>query len=167
MTEEPINWTPKGSAPAKLVAGVNWWLNSDPAYAEDVVMVADDGQDALILSGLQSVMCVVWVDPEGHVRTLKGRWDTVHQEVDEDAFPDAPELRGKFTLYSNPNAFMEDDFFFFEETKQYPERRVWTIVEGESGQLWAQTGYHIVNKIGYVITLEEWTDADVPIDYKY
>ena len=86
--EEPRVWEPPKtwphSTPAKLVAGVNWWLNSDPDHYEDVVAMTEDHQDALILSGLQSVMAVVWVDPEGRVRTLKGRWDTVHEEEDEE-----------------------------------------------------------------------------------
>lgn len=72
------------SVPAKLAAGVNWWLNSDPDHAEDVVALTNDGQDALILSGLNDdVMYIVWVDPEGTVRTLKGQWNMAHIEEEE------------------------------------------------------------------------------------
>lgn len=81
---DTIYWAPAGKAPAKLVAGVNWWLNIHPDHAEDVVALTTDHQDALILSGLNDVMAVVWVDPEGRVRTLQGAWDTVHEEKEED-----------------------------------------------------------------------------------
>lgn len=82
-----IRWEPPETSPAtpaKLVAGVNWWLNSDPDHSEDVVAMTADNQDALILSGFNDVIAVVWVDPEGLVRTLKGRWDTVHKEEEEE-----------------------------------------------------------------------------------
>jgi len=72
-------WT-RPKTPEPLQAGVNWWLNSSPDHYEDVVAITDDNQDALILSGLNDVMCVVWVDPSGKVRTLKGQWHTVYQE---------------------------------------------------------------------------------------
>ena len=84
--EAPIIWAPPGRAPARLVAGVNWWLNSDPGPGEDVVAMTADNQDALILAcdNTLDVIAVVWVDPEGKVRTLTGRWDTVHEEEEED-----------------------------------------------------------------------------------
>lgn len=49
----------------------------------------------------------------------------------------------------------------------YPLNRVWTIVEGDDGNLWALTGYHVVNRLHYVITEEEWTEADSDIDYRW
>ena len=70
--------------PAPLVAGVNWWLESDPRHTEDVVMVADDGQDALILSGFNNVDQVAWVNPEGSVHVIKAPWRLVHTEESEE-----------------------------------------------------------------------------------
>ncbi|MGZ4659675.1 MAG: hypothetical protein ACXVYB_00180 [Arthrobacter sp.] len=74
-------------------------------------------------------------------------------------------LEEKFTLTENPAAEEGQVWFSFEETKAYPHRRVWTIVEGESGALWAQTGYHIVNRVYYAVTEQEWTEQDEPVDY--
>lgn len=75
-------WTHE-KAPDALVAGVNWWLNSLPAHSEDVVMAAEDGQDALILSGFNSADTVAWVNPDGTVKTMKAEWRTVHTEDEE------------------------------------------------------------------------------------
>lgn len=84
-SEDEVIWAPPGKAPAELVAGVNWWLNSDPAHAEDVVAMTEDNQDALILTGFNDVYGVVWVDPAGRVRQLKGQWTDVHEEPEEEA----------------------------------------------------------------------------------
>lgn len=73
-------------------------------------------------------------------------------------------LEDKFTIVDNP-ADEGQMWFEFEETKAYPANRVWTIVEGDSGAYWAQTGYHIVNVIYYAVTEEPWTSEDEPIDY--
>lgn len=72
-------WT-SDKAPDQLMAGVNWWLNSDPKHSEDVVLAAEDGQDALILSGFNNVDTVAWVNPDGTVRTMTTEWRTVHTE---------------------------------------------------------------------------------------
>lgn len=77
-------WT-HDKAPAELVAGVNWWLSSSPAHSEDVVMVAEDGADALILSGHSNADAVAWVNPDGTVRVMKAEWRPVHfAETQED-----------------------------------------------------------------------------------
>lgn len=79
----------------------------------------------------------------------------------------APYLRDKFTVLGNPNADW-DQQFSFEEAKQYPENRVWTVVTGDSGkQLWAVAGFHMVNKLHYAITEQPWTEEDESIDYKW
>ena len=72
--------------PAPLAAGVNWWLESDPKHSEDVVMVADDGQDALILSGFNNADQVAWVNPEGSVHVIKAPWRLVRmgEEAEDD-----------------------------------------------------------------------------------
>lgn len=70
------------NAPAPLVAGVNWWLDQS-GHKEDVVMLAEDGMDALILSGYTSVDGVAWVSYDGLVRSLTGEFRMVHMEEDE------------------------------------------------------------------------------------
>jgi hypothetical protein len=74
-------------------------------------------------------------------------------------------LEDRYTLIDNPAGEEGQVWFDYNETLAYPRRRVWTIVEGESGRMWAQTGYHIVNVVYYAVTEEEWTDEDIAIDY--
>lgn len=47
-------------------------------------------------------------------------------------------------------------------------RNVWTMVEGDDGESWyIVPGYHIVNRIGHVETVEAWTDADCAMCVPY
>jgi hypothetical protein len=66
-----LSWS-NDKAPAELAAGVNWWLDSSEDRSEGVVMVAEDGMDALILSAEDDE--VAWVDYGGEVRVMKGGW---------------------------------------------------------------------------------------------
>lgn len=75
-------------------------------------------------------------------------------------------LSDKFTVRSNPDPVW-DQQFSFEEAKTFPLHQVWTVVEGDSGKLYALTGYHIVNKLHYAVTEEPWTEEDGDIDYKW
>lgn len=78
-----------------------------------------------------------------------------------------PEIGEKFTLIQNPSN-PADTRFEHHETLDYPLRRVWTVVAGDTGRnLWALTGYHVVNRLYYLVSEEEWTDEDASIDYKY
>ncbi|WP_314191963.1 hypothetical protein [uncultured Arthrobacter sp.] len=38
-------------------------------------------------------------------------------------------------------------------------RNLWTIVEGDDGgNLYAVSGWHFVNRVGYILTEEAWTE---------
>lgn len=39
-------------------------------------------------------------------------------------------------------------------------RRVWTAIDGEDGRLWWVAGYHMVNRVYYIISKEEWESED-------
>lgn len=41
--------------------------------------------------------------------------------------------------------------------KQQPNKRIWTIVD-EEGKLYVIAGFHIINRLGYLVTNEEWSD---------
>jgi len=42
---------------------------------------------------------------------------------------------------------------------------VWTIIEGDDDSMFIVNGVHFVNRIGYLITREEWTEeTEVEID---
>ena len=36
--------------------------------------------------------------------------------------------------------------------------KLWTIVEGDSGSLYAESGVHRVNVLGFLVTEEEWDE---------
>jgi hypothetical protein len=84
------------------------------------------------------------------------------------AAANAVDIESKFTLLQNPVDPTEGNHFQHQETGAYPLNRVWTVVEGDNGKDWyALTGYHVVNKLFYLVSEQEWTDADTAIDYKY
>ena len=38
--------------------------------------------------------------------------------------------------------------------------RVWTLIEGDSGNLWITNGYHFVNRLNYFVTKKPFEIAD-------
>jgi hypothetical protein len=58
-----------------------------------------------------------------------------------------------------------------EEVRHVDTHRVWTVVEGDEDTLYAMAGYHVVNRVGYLVTREPWTNPDTvavysaPVDF--
>ena len=53
------------------------------------------------------------------------------------------------------------DLFDFEDVKDQPLNHVWTIIDSgsdENDNWYASPGFHIVNKLGYVMTEKAWED---------
>lgn len=48
----------------------------------------------------------------------------------------------------------EQDYAFYLSKQT---NRVWTILEGD-GDLYYTTGYHLINRLGYLITLQPYTE---------
>lgn len=48
------------------------------------------------------------------------------------------------------------DLYEFDQVKDLDPKRVWTIVEGDNGDWIAAAGFHIVNKLGYVLSIKPW-----------
>lgn len=44
----------------------------------------------------------------------------------------------------------------FEHVKGLDAHNVWTIVDGDDGGMYAIAGFHIVNKVSYVVTEKPW-----------
>jgi hypothetical protein len=42
--------------------------------------------------------------------------------------------------------------------REQPNKRVWTIVDGDGDDLIIIAGKHFVNRMGYIVTDEEWED---------
>lgn len=53
------------------------------------------------------------------------------------------------------------EMFEFEDVKDQPVNHVWTILEsddGDDGNCYAARGFHVVNRMGCVMTKKPWTD---------
>lgn len=72
------------------------------------------------------------------------------------------ELEDRFTVVPHDEGRL---WFEHGETLGFPLRRVWTVVEGDSGALWALTGYHVVNRVYYLVTEQEWTADDEQAEF--
>lgn len=48
------------------------------------------------------------------------------------------------------------DLLTFEQVSASSPQHVWTIVEGDDGTQWAQPGFHVVNRLGYITTERPW-----------
>jgi hypothetical protein len=54
------------------------------------------------------------------------------------------------------------DLFEFADVQGEPPRHVWTVVDSgddSDGNWYAQPGFHVVNKLGYVMTRRPWSDS--------
>lgn len=54
----------------------------------------------------------------------------------------------------------ENPVMEFAEARTYPVNHVWTLVDGDDNNSYATTGFHVVNKFGYVVTEVPWTTED-------
>lgn len=84
------------------------------------------------------------------------------QTIPEDDF------ETKFEPEARPDGSMLREL---EEVRTVGTNRVWTVVEGDEGTLYAMAGYHVINRVGYLVTREPWTDPDTiavysaPVDF--
>lgn len=53
------------------------------------------------------------------------------------------------------------DLFEFDQVKDHPVNTVWTVVDTDENHWIAVPGFHIVNKLGYVLTTKPWTDDSI------
>lgn len=68
----------------------------------------------------------------------------------------APAWDDRYTAVPNPNG--DSDQHEWAQVKDKPLRNVWTVVEGDNGGLFAAAGFHVVNKLYYLLSEEEWQD---------
>ena len=94
-------------------------------------------------------------------------------EITEDEFDARYPLR---TNHLNPHAswaFGDDRGCLFETygeelafVRQQDRRTIWTLVDGDDGDQYLQSGFHIVNRIGYLLStvpVPEGADIQVRI----
>ena len=78
--------------------------------------------------------------------------------TDQDELISEDEFKDVWGVYLQPSG----DFFEFEDVRDQPHEHVWTIVDSgddADGNWYAEPGFHIVNKLGYVMTRKPWSNA--------
>jgi hypothetical protein len=85
--------------------------------------------------------------------------------IDEDAFihrfrpiPNHLEFDSGFD-YGNGSCLFSAAGKSFKHVLAQDRRRIWTVIEGDEGQLFIESGLHIVNRLGYIITAEPIADG--------
>ncbi|MEO7068022.1 MAG: hypothetical protein ABI114_14010 [Rhodanobacter sp.] len=55
----------------------------------------------------------------------------------------------------------DGEMFEFDDVKDPPVNRVWTVLDsgdGDDGNWYASPGFHVANRVGYVMTKKPWTN---------
>lgn len=71
---------------------------------------------------------------------------------------DIRELEDYFVILEDDNG--ERKQWEFQDVRVFPVANVWTVVEGDDGDLYAEPGFRVVNRIYYLVTREQWTEDD-------
>jgi len=70
----------------------------------------------------------------------------------------------EFEALYQPRQKPNGDYFDFEDVVNEPMNSVWTVVEAEDDEgrchMIASPGFHIVNKVGYLLTAVPWVTGD-------
>jgi len=83
--------------------------------------------------------------------------------------PTTDDWRKKYTPVENPRGDLgwgfDDKCHLFDTfgsdldfVKKQKSDHVWTLVDGDDGTPMLVAGFHFVNRVGYVVTKEPWTD---------
>jgi hypothetical protein len=54
------------------------------------------------------------------------------------------------------------DLFQFDDVRDQPPQHVWTVVDSgddADGNWYAEPSFHVVNKLGYVMTRKPWSES--------
>lgn len=67
----------------------------------------------------------------------------------------------EFIRLYEPQQAQDGNLFSWDEIKDLPAERVWTVVEGENDWWFASAGFHRVDVLGYLTSATPWTDEDL------
>lgn len=62
--------------------------------------------------------------------------------------------------YKPINASDSESIWEYGQTLAHPIQHVWTIVDADDDNLYALAGYHVVNRVGYIVTEVPWEHGD-------
>lgn len=57
-----------------------------------------------------------------------------------------------------PGCLFETSGPEFEFVRRYDPRKVWTLIDGEDGDMYVTSGLHFVNRVGYLLSREPVPD---------
>lgn len=57
-----------------------------------------------------------------------------------------------------PRQPADGGLFDYADVANEPLQHVWTVVEGDDDGWYASPGFHVVNRLGYLLTTHPWTD---------
>lgn len=74
------------------------------------------------------------------------KWEAKYKPVKNHLDPNASHDGRMFETYGPEYQHITDT----------PEKKVWTIVTGDNGEMIITAGYHYVNRLGYLVTEKPW-----------
>ena len=80
---------------------------------------------------------------------------------------DFEDWEAKYTLLEHPyneNNLFETYGSDLDFVLNQNENKIWTLVDTDSG-LYVVPGYHLVNRVNYLITIKPWKDSNEVIKY--
>lgn len=76
--------------------------------------------------------------------------------TDQDELISEDDFKDVWGVYLKPSG----DLFQYDDVRDQSQEHVWTIIESgddADGNWYAVPGFHIVNKLGYVMTRKPWS----------
>lgn len=78
-----------------------------------------------------------------------------HLTFGEEAFED------EFKPLPSPGGEAGSHIWEYDEVQRETLQQVWTIVEGQDGGLYAEPGFRVVDRFGYLVTEVPWPHTNI------
>jgi len=91
------------------------------------------------------------LDWEHELESWDEKYKPIKNHIDTHAYD-------KFETYG-------EELKFVRSVNATEPNRVWTLIEGDSGNLWIVNGYHFVNRLNYFITEKPYDGDYIEIPY--
>lgn len=102
-------------------------------------------------------------------------WDglcpTCADQAEDNGLPGFEEFEAKYvpvewgrTECGNP-ALLETYGDELDRVKKTPVKHIWTVVDGDGGSMVVCAGFHVVNRVNYIITEQPWETGAEAFNY--
>ena len=58
----------------------------------------------------------------------------------------------------------ELDYIFGLHKHPLEKGRVWTIIEGDNDKIYIEAGFHLVNRMGFIVTKKHWEHSNITVE---